>query len=87
MTAEEAKANQDRLKANGYDIGWWYGVKCKKCCGVYPKLMTSGGMDYKCWFQCEVCGRRTETKIMPWVSEKAWNKGEFVDDLLQYSLF
>ena len=87
MTAEEAKANQDRLKSLGYELGWWYGTRCKKCCGVFPKLMISGGMQDTCWYQCEVCGRRTEPQTMPWIAEKVWNKGEHLDEMLQYSLF
>ena len=79
MTAEAAKANQDRLKSLGYDLAWWYGTRCKKCCGVFPKFMTSDGMNHTCWFQCEVCGRRTEPQKMPWIAEKVWNKGEFLD--------
>ena len=87
MTAKEAKENQDRIEANGFDLGWWYGTRCQKCCGVYPKFMTSDGMNHACWFQCEVCGKRTKAQVMPWVAEEAWNNGEYVEELRQYSLF
>lgn len=54
---------------------------------VFTKLMISGGMQDACWYQCEVCGRRTEPQTMPWIAEKVWNKGEYLDEMLQYSLF
>lgn len=86
MTAEEAKANQDRIVRKGFELGWWYGTRCKKCCGVFPKFMKTADL-LECFYQCEVCGRRTEPKPMPWVAEEAWNNGEFIDEMLQYSLF
>ena len=39
MTREEAKAEQDQL-AEHYDLGFWFGTKCKPCCGVFPKFRT-----------------------------------------------
>ena len=38
MTAEEAKKHQDQLMADGWDLSFWYGTSCTKCCGVFPKL-------------------------------------------------
>ena len=87
MTAEQAKANQDRI-AKHYDLGWWYGTRCKKCCGIYPKLMYYEKMEHRVYYQCEVCGKRTNPKKMPWIAEKTWNDGEYVEnELRQYSLF
>lgn len=87
MTQEEAKRNQDRI-AKHYDLGWWYGTHCEKCCGIYPKLMHSGDSAYtKVFYQCEVCGKRTEEKSMPWIAEEAWNAHEFKDEYVQLSLF
>lgn len=88
MTAEEVKAKQDALTAKGYNLGWWYGTRCAKCCGVYPKLLFSGDLSHaEVFYQCEVCGKRTEPKVMPWIAEEAWNNGEYTGELLQYSLF
>lgn len=76
MTATEAKANQDRIESR-YGLGglgWWYGTKCKKCCGVYPKFMTKA-TDSPCnaYYECEVCGKKTDLYTMPWLAEEAWN--------------
>ena len=76
MTSAEAKANQDRL-AEHYDLGWWYGVRCAKCCGVFPKLMMTKDM-LECFYQCEVCGRRTAPEKMPYIAEEAWNNGRIM---------
>ena len=84
MTAEEAKKNQEEL-AKHFNLGFWYGTHCKKCCGVYPKFRTSASYDSYCWYECEVCGKRTENAPMPWVAEKAWNADEFMET--QISLF
>lgn len=86
MTAKEAKANQDRIAKN-FNLGWWYGVNCEKCCGVYPKLMVSGNCNEFCYFQCEVCGKRTKKEVMPWVAEEAWNRHEWIEEVRQLSLF
>ncbi len=78
MTPEEAKANQERIAEN-YNLGFWYGIHCAKCCGVYPKLITHvGGTNLDlCRYECEVCGKRTADFPMPWQAEEAWNRGEF----------
>lgn len=73
MTEEEAKKNQAELSAH-YNLSYWYGTSCKKCCGVYPKLMTTGATHEQCYFQCEVCSRRTEAVDMPWISKELWNE-------------
>ena len=77
MTKEEAKAKQDRIVEQGFKLSWWYGTNCKKCCGVFPKFCTEGDPAAdKCFFECEVCGKRTEGFMMPWQAEKAWNNDE-----------
>ena len=87
MIAKDAIENQARI-AKHYDLGWWYGTKCKKCCGVYPKLMTKPTQDPKnCYYQCEVCGRRTALYTMPYLAEQAWNNDEVEHKALQMSLF
>ena len=80
MTASEAKANQNRIVSSGFELGWWYGTGCRKCCGVYPKFMTKDTQNPRnAYYQCEVCGRRTDLYTMPWLAEKAWNN-EFKEE-------
>ena len=70
MNKRQAIENQTRI-AKQYDLGHWYGVSCRKCCEVFPKLMTAGNGD--CYYQCEVCGRRTKQHTMPWLAREEWN--------------
>lgn len=84
MTREEAIKNQEEIAKN-YELSWWYGTNCEKCCGVYPKFRTSTGLDSYCWYECEVCGKRTENASMPWIAEREWNNGNFRET--QISLF
>ena len=85
MTREEAKANQDRI-AKDFDLSYWYGTHCEKCCDVFPKFRTFGdlGGRSKCYYECEVCGKRTELFDMPWQSEKAWNNHEYKETQLSW---
>lgn len=77
MTREEARANQDRI-AKDFNLGWWYGTNCEKCCGVYPKLETEGNSSCADVFcVCEVCGKRTKGYAMPWLAKDAWNNHEY----------
>ena len=82
MTREEAKANQDRL-AKHYQLSFWYGTNCEKCCGVYPKFKTTDGLDTMCFYECEVCGKRTKKASMPWIAEQSWNRHEYVQDQIK----
>ena len=77
MTREEAKANQDRIAKN-YKLSYWYGTDCEKCCGVYPKFCKGyiNGHDM-CYYECEVCGKRTNLCEMPWIARDEWNAGMF----------
>lgn len=84
MTREEAKANQDRI-AKDFNLSYWYGTNCKKCCGVFPKFRHSDAFGGGCWYECEVCGTRTEEKSMPWIAADAWNKGNLIPG--QFTLF
>ena len=79
MTQEEAKEKQAQI-AKQYDLSYWYGTNCEKCCGVYPKFKVSSGFDCKCWYECEVCGKRTEPQEMPWICEKKWNNHEYAEN-------
>lgn len=78
MTTKQAKAKQDRI-AEHYHLEWWYGLNCKKCCGVYPRLQTEGNATIKdVFYICEVCGKRTPGQSMPWIAEKEWNRGNVI---------
>ena len=82
MTREQAKQNQDRL-AKHYNLAFWYGTNCEKCCGIYPKFMTTDGFETMCWYECEVCGKRTEKASMPWIAEEYWNKHQYIQDQIK----
>ena len=83
MTREEAKANQDRLEAEGYYLGFWYGTWCDKCCGVYPIIRILIGPEDLCRYECEVCGKRTKAVSMPWIARDLWNAGEFLQEQIR----
>ena len=86
MTIEEARRNQDRLLSDGFSISFWYGTRCEKCCGVFPKAMKKDGNDPKdFYYQCEVCGKRTDTYTMPHLAEKAWNEHRYKEEYHQLS--
>ena len=76
MTAEEAKRHQDQLEAEGWPLSFWYGTRCSKCCGVYPKFVDAPNDN--CRYECEVCGKTTADYSMPWLAWEAWNRGEFL---------
>ena len=78
MTREEAARNQAEI-AKHFNLGYWYGTKCKKCCGVYPKFHTSDGNTSYCWYECEVCGKRTRNQDMSWQAERDWNNDQFLE--------
>lgn len=84
MTREEAAAHQAEL-AKHYDLSYWYGTNCKKCCGVYPKFKHSEAFGGGCWYECEVCGTRTNEVSMPWIAAEQWNHDEVIPG--NFSLF
>ena len=87
MTRAEAIAEQNRISEH-FNLGWWYGTNCEKCCGVLPKFMTNGGTsDGRCFYRCDVCGKRTKQYQMPWMAEKAWNNHEYLSNAVQMNLF
>lgn len=87
MTAEEALHIQEVLEKRGI-IHIYYGTHCRKCCGVYPRLMKKDTTSTKdCYYQCEVCGKRTDLYTMPWLAEEAWNEGRYESDYRQMSLW
>ena len=74
MTQEQAKKEQERL-AGKYTLGWWFGTNCEKCCDVYPRFRKDGNDN--CYYECDVCGKRTEPQIMPWLAQQKWNEHEY----------
>lgn len=85
MTKEEAQVEQGRIKMTGYDLGWWFGTECRKCCGVYPRFHDGGGTSREsCWYECDVCGKRTKKCVMPHVAVEAWNRGEFEEVQIRF---
>lgn len=74
-TYEEVKAHQDKL---GDNTGWYYGVTCNKCCGVYPKFCTEQDFKGDGYYLCLVCGKESVHKSMPWQSAEEWNKGHYL---------
>ena len=86
MTQAEAIQNQSRLQSSGFDLGYWYGTECYKCHGVFPKFMSKQDNSGDCWYQCEVCGKRSRPGNMPWVARENWNNGLF-QTLDQMDLF
>ena len=69
--------DQRELAEAGFDIAWWFGVKCDKCCDLFPRLIVEDTSRALCWYECDECGRRTGRFEMPWQAQDAWNRGEF----------
>lgn len=77
LPKEVVKAKQDALGDHAY---WYFGVHCKKCCGVYPAIMSEAGFNDLCYFVCLVCGKESAHKEMPWIATEAWNNRDLVYD-------
>ena len=78
MTIEEAKAKQEKI-AQDFNLSYWYGTWCDKCCEVYPKAEVEGNISNQDFYYiCEVCGKRTRGYKMPWLARDAWNRGDFL---------
>lgn len=82
MTQKEAKNNQRRL-SESYDLSFWYGTDCEKCCEVYPKFKHTDGFEALCWYECEVCGKRTTAEPMPWIARDKWNNHEYLEQQIK----
>lgn len=79
-TAEDEKKKQEEI-AKHYNLSHWYGTNCIKCCGVYPRFIKTD--DDKCYYECQVCGRKSEAFLMPWLARNDWDRkmrGEEDDD-------
>ena len=83
MTREEAAAEQERI-AKDWDLAWWSGVACEKCCGVYPRFYPGESNGGGCRYECDVCGKRTEAYAMPWMARDAWNAGNYAEDQIRF---
>lgn len=79
MTHDDAVNKQMELKIKGFDLGWWFGTECEKCCDVYPRLVTRDVNDkyHDTAYKCDVCGKQTEWTGMPWQARDAWNNHEY----------
>lgn len=91
VSEDEAKRHQDKL---GKNAGWYYGVNCKKCHGVYPKHINEQNFRAFAYYLCPVCGKESKHCSMPWEAEKAWNNDEFewapktsIEEGYQFSIF
>lgn len=83
MNQMEAIAHQKQIVDDGYDLSFWYGTGCTKCHEVFPKLQGGTTEHPGCWYECEVCGKKSELAPMPWVAREYWNAGRMqgVDQL------
>lgn len=86
MTEQEAVKMQAEL-AKHFNLSFWYGTHCKKCCSVYPRFRTTNTTHEQCYYQCEVCGKRTANYEMPWQAAEAWNEGKYLQANVQMRLF
>ncbi len=87
MTQKDAAMEQKRLAIiyGEKNLAWWFGTKCQKCCGVYPRFHTADSTKRdNCWYECDVCGKQTNIQVMPWVAAEAWNKGEFAEGQIRF---
>ncbi len=73
---EEEKSEQERISRN-YDLSYWYGTGCEKCCGVYPKFYTDQDFSAYGYYVCMVCGKESTHHPMTWQAKDAWNKHEY----------
>ena len=87
MTREQAMEEQRLLKQKGFNLGWYFGTKCEKCCDVYPRLLHRNVNDKRrdTYYRCDVCGKQTEYYGMPSEAEKAWNEHRYSGEGVQMS--
>lgn len=73
---EDVKREQEEI-AKHYKLSWWYYDGGRKCCGVYPKIMKEGDTSHeKVYLECEVCGSRTKSHLMPFMAKEEWDAME-----------
>ena len=77
---------QRLLALKGWNLGWYFGTDCEKCCGVYPRAMhrhTNSAQDF--YYKCDVCGKKTAAFTRPFMAKDAWNNHEYQADSVQLS--
>ena len=91
MTHDEAVKEQKRLSMiwGEENLGWWFGIKCEKCCDVYPRFCTRDTNDkyHDCFYKCDVCGKQTDYYGMPSQCADAWNDHRYLGDGVQMNMF
>ena len=87
MTQQEAMQEQKRLEISGFNLGWYFGTRCEKCCGVYPRYLTRDVNDkyHSAYYKCDVCGKQTEYYGTPQQAEEAWNNHKYMGEGVQLS--
>ena len=87
MTQQEAINEQRRMEIMGWNLGWYFGVHCEKCCGVYPRFQTRNTNDkyHDAYYKCDVCGKQTDYFGMPKQAEEAWNNHQYLGEGVQLS--
>lgn len=87
MTQKEAQDQQQMLQIKGFNLGWWFGTDCEKCCGVFPRLVRRDVNDkyHDTAYKCDVCGKQSEWLGMPWQARDAWNSHRFMGEGVQMS--
>lgn len=87
MTQQEAIIQQKMLEIKGFNLGWYFGTKCEKCCGVYPRLshLNTNDKYHDTYYRCDVCGKQTEYYGMPIQAEEAWNNHRYMGEGVQLS--
>jgi hypothetical protein len=89
MTQQEAIEEQQRLELiyGKEKLGWWFGTRCEKCCGVYPRFQTRNTNDkyHNAYYKCDVCGKQTDYYGMPSQAEEAWNGHKYLGEGVQIS--
>lgn len=87
MERQEKIAEYKRREIFGWNLGWWYGTKCEKCCGFFPELChrNTNDKNHDTYYRCIACGKQTDYFSMPWVAAEAWNKHEYMGEGVQLS--
>ena len=87
-SAEEEIEHQNGL---GKAIQFYYGLECKKCCGVYPAYFTTDGFESRGYYVCLVCGKESKHGVMEHLARSNWNEGRYEwmpeEKNYQYSIF
>lgn len=85
-SAEEEKEHQRKL---GKMLSFYYGTRCKRCCGVFPAYFTTDGFESRGYYVCLVCGRESKNGAMEHLARANWNASryEWIPEDYQYTIF